>query len=164
MRVSVVDRAWPDRADPVLFCRAARRPATAPGPAPGPSLRRSSVVERAAVNRLVVGSNPTAGANSARLHSPRTLLDPVVGRVPTGPPREGLAHAGVATQAPRNGHEHQDRDPSDFWCWPRGHDKRLDSGLVECNIPSLRYIAVRKECGWSEQICPSSGASPSRRC
>ena len=27
------------------------------------SLRRSSVVERAAVNRLVVGSSPTAGAN-----------------------------------------------------------------------------------------------------
>ena len=27
-----------------------------------PSLRRSSVVERAAVNRLVVGSSPTAGA------------------------------------------------------------------------------------------------------
>src|SRR5207245_415912 len=30
----------------------------------GSSLRRSSVVERAAVNRLVVGSSPTAGANS----------------------------------------------------------------------------------------------------
>src|SRR4051812_10528930 len=30
-----------------------------------PSLRRSSVVERAAVNRLVVGSNPTAGATSS---------------------------------------------------------------------------------------------------
>ena len=32
------------------------------GALPRPSLRRSSVVERAAVNRLVVGSNPTAGA------------------------------------------------------------------------------------------------------
>ncbi len=30
---------------------------------PASSLRRSSVVERAAVNRLVVGSSPTAGAN-----------------------------------------------------------------------------------------------------
>ena len=32
------------------------------GPTPAPSFRRSSVVERAAVNRLVVGSSPTAGA------------------------------------------------------------------------------------------------------
>jgi hypothetical protein len=42
----------------------ARREAPRPtlGPDPGPSLRRSSVVERAAVNRLVVGSSPTAGA------------------------------------------------------------------------------------------------------
>src|SRR5439155_3079268 len=38
---------------------AAFGPQTATG---GPSLRRSSVVERAAVNRLVVGSSPTAGA------------------------------------------------------------------------------------------------------
>ena len=37
------------------------RPPPATGPR-GPSLRRSSVVERAAVNRLVVGSSPTAGA------------------------------------------------------------------------------------------------------
>jgi hypothetical protein len=29
-------------------------------------IQRSSVVERSAVNRLVVGSNPTAGANFAR--------------------------------------------------------------------------------------------------
>ena len=28
------------------------------------SIQRSSVVERSAVNRLVVGSNPTAGANA----------------------------------------------------------------------------------------------------
>src|SRR5438445_7890719 len=28
-----------------------------------PAIQRSSVVERSAVNRLVVGSNPTAGAN-----------------------------------------------------------------------------------------------------
>ena len=42
------------------------------------SLRRSSVVERAAVNRLVVGSSPTAGANSCpgASHVP---LDPVRG-------------------------------------------------------------------------------------
>jgi hypothetical protein len=30
----------------------------------GKKIQRSSVVERSAVNRLVVGSNPTAGANS----------------------------------------------------------------------------------------------------
>ena len=36
-------------------------------PRPVPSLRRSSVVERAAVNRLVVGSSPTAGATRSRV-------------------------------------------------------------------------------------------------
>jgi hypothetical protein len=35
-------------------------------------IQRSSVVERSAVNRLVVGSNPTAGANFAR--HPRLLI------------------------------------------------------------------------------------------
>src|SRR2546426_410162 len=32
-------------------------------------IQRSSVVERSAVNRLVVGSNPTAGATQALRHS-----------------------------------------------------------------------------------------------
>ncbi len=45
----------------MLSCRAAPRRRPRP-PDGGPSLRRSSVVERAAVNRLVVGSSPTAGA------------------------------------------------------------------------------------------------------
>ena len=47
----------------------ARRGDCAPDdrPRPGrPSLRRSSVVERVTVNHLVVGSNPTAGANAPR--------------------------------------------------------------------------------------------------
>ena len=34
------------------------------------TIQRSSVVERSAVNRLVVGSNPTAGAN---LYFPQTI-------------------------------------------------------------------------------------------
>ena len=51
----------------VLSCRARRRPGAhdarfRPRRTPVSSLRRSSVVERAAVNRLVVGSSPTAGA------------------------------------------------------------------------------------------------------
>ncbi len=42
------------------------------------SLRRSSVVERAAVNRHVVGSNPTAGAIS--FSAGTTCVEPVVHR------------------------------------------------------------------------------------
>src|SRR5207237_9512760 len=41
-------------------------------PAPPREFQRSSVVERSAVNRLVVGSNPTAGANAS---SPQPLRD-----------------------------------------------------------------------------------------
>ena len=62
----------PDRSGPaVLSCRAAptrrpRRAGTGLARSLASSLRRSSVVERAAVNRLVVGSSPTAGANIPR--------------------------------------------------------------------------------------------------
>ena len=38
----------------------------------GATIQRSSVVERATVNRLVVGSNPTAGANAQ--HAGNELL------------------------------------------------------------------------------------------
>ena len=67
------------------------------------AFRRSSVVERAAVNRLVVGSNPTAGATQFE----SSFSDPVYGHywranVPAvllvqGPDRgAGLARAVVA--------------------------------------------------------------------
>src|SRR5690606_27183263 len=55
-------------------------------PAPGPrrerpdAFRRSSVVARAAVNRLVVGANPTAGAT----------FNPDVAIPPPSDPRHGL--------------------------------------------------------------------------
>jgi len=45
--------------------------------AAGAAFRRSSVVERAAVNRLVVGSNPTAGA-TCTLNRARSPTDPRV--------------------------------------------------------------------------------------
>ena len=51
---------------PVPRTRGPRRTQRRSRRATGPSFRRSSVVERAAVNRLVVGSNPTAGATLPR--------------------------------------------------------------------------------------------------
>src|SRR5207248_8980745 len=38
------------------------------------SIQRSSVVERSAVNRLVVGSNPTAGAKTIRSRLPLSFV------------------------------------------------------------------------------------------
>ena len=52
-----MDRRRMGRSDPRPIIRAVPRPRRGRH-----AFRRSSVVERAAVNRLVVGSNPTAGA------------------------------------------------------------------------------------------------------
>ena len=52
---------------PVARRDAPRRAPVSTGRGRRPSLRRSSVVERAAVNRLVVGSSPTAGATRSRV-------------------------------------------------------------------------------------------------
>ena len=54
---------------------------------PSTSLRRSSVVERAAVNRLVVGSSPTAGATLALNLASFGRSGPFLGRPTSG---EGL--------------------------------------------------------------------------
>ena len=67
----------------VLSCRAAprrrhRTRAIARATLAIDSLRRSSVVERAAVNRLVVGSNPTAGATHSSGSIPTPSLLPQI--------------------------------------------------------------------------------------
>ena len=67
------------RPDPMLFFGAARpgRPMRAPSvPRRTPPFRRSSVVERATVNRLVVGSNPTAGATCTEMDPNRLEHEP----------------------------------------------------------------------------------------
>ena len=71
-RSGSADRAGPTRSDLLVSSRPAprRRPRRWSATARRPSLRRSSVVERAAVNRLVVSSNLTAGA------TPHPLSDP----------------------------------------------------------------------------------------
>ena len=55
-------RAWVRRGPRAILSAGATPRRRAPDRLPVPPLRRSSVVERAAVNRLVVGSSPTAGA------------------------------------------------------------------------------------------------------
>src|SRR4029079_2324970 len=54
--------AWVRRGLRAILSAGATPRRRAPDRLPGPPLRRTSVVERAAVNRLVVVSSPTAGA------------------------------------------------------------------------------------------------------
>ena len=68
---SVAHRAsvgWPVRGLRAILSAGATPRRRAPDRLPVPPLRRSSVVERAAVNRLVVGSSPTAGATLPASH------------------------------------------------------------------------------------------------
>ena len=46
-------------------------------------IQSSSVVERSAVNRLVVGSNPTSGANDAVSYRTRSSFNLISYSVPT---------------------------------------------------------------------------------
>ena len=68
------DRSPPRRAAPATKLLAApARLGKFHAAQPSATIQSSSVVERSAVNRLVVGSNPTSGANFKTAHDERFL-------------------------------------------------------------------------------------------